>query len=145
MRCSAILCCAVLAAAGAGLPFDTRAQSAEEPSGVLRLEDALAAALARNDELAADGFELSAREAALAQAAALPNPTASLELEDFAGTDDFGGLDSAQTTLLLGQTFELGGERAARIDEATAGRDLAGFDRAARRIVAARTRGQFGP
>jgi cobalt-zinc-cadmium efflux system outer membrane protein len=139
-----MVCCAALAAAGTALPSDGRAEAPAEPTGVLRLDEAVAAALQLNDELAADGFELRAREAALVQAGAHPNPTASLELEDFAGTGDFGGVDSAQTTLLLGQVVELGGKRPARIGEATASRDLVAFDHAERRIdVRVRTADAF--
>jgi len=127
------------ASAGAPLP-----ETPLEPAGVLRLEDALAAALLRNPELAADAYEVRAREAALVQAGAHPNPTASLELEDFAGSGQFHGVDSAQTTLLLGQLIELGGKRAARIDLATADRDLGSWDYEARRIaVLVRTAAAF--
>ncbi len=128
-------------------PASAAARSPElppEPIGVLSLEDALAAALLRNPELAADAYEVRAREAALVQAHAHPNPTASLELEDFAGSGDFRGVDSAQTTLLLGQLIELGGKRAARIDLATADRDLASWDYEVRRIdVLVRTAAAF--
>ena len=105
-----------------------------EPTGVLRLEDTLAAALLRNPELAADAYEVRAREAALVQAGAHPNPTLSLDLEDVAGSGVFRGVDSAQTTLLLGQLIELGGKRAARVGLATADRDLASWDFEVRRI-----------
>lgn len=105
-----------------------------EPLGVLRLEDVLASALLRNPDLAADAYEVRAREAALLQAGAFPNPTVSLELEDFAGSGQFQALDSAQTTLLLGQLIELGGKRAARMDVAAADRDLAAWDYEVRRI-----------
>jgi cobalt-zinc-cadmium efflux system outer membrane protein len=143
MRSIALLGLAAVFAAGLGVPWDSAAQ-AHEPTGVLRLEDALAAALLRNADLAADGFEVRAREAALVQAGAHPNPTASLELEDFAGSGDYNGLDSAQTTLLLGQLVELGGKRAARIGAATASRDLASWDYEVRRIdVLVRTASAF--
>jgi cobalt-zinc-cadmium efflux system outer membrane protein len=105
-----------------------------EPEGVLRLRDALALVLLRNAELAADSYELRAREAALLQAGALPNPTLSLELEDFAGSGELSGVDEAQTTLLLGQLIELGGKRAARTALAAAERDLAAWDYELRRI-----------
>ncbi len=125
--------------AGAPIP-----QAPDEPHGVLRLPDALAAALLRNPELAADAYEHRAREAALVQARALPNPTVSLEVEDFAGSGDFRATESAQTSLLLGQLIELGGERAARIGLAEADRDLAAWDYEVRRIdVLVRTAGAF--
>lgn len=105
-----------------------------EPTGILRLRDALAAALLRSPELAADAYELRAREAAALQAGAYPNPTASIEVEDFAGSGDFRGVRSAQTTLRLGQLVELGGKRAARLGVAAAERDLAAWDYEMRRI-----------
>lgn len=170
MRCIAFLRCAGLLAASLGAPLGSRAQAPApypvgrelpafeapasataplgdarpEPTGVLRLEDALAAALLRNPELAADAYEVRAREAALVQAAAIPSPTASLELEDVAGSGDFRGVESAQTTLLLGQLIELGGKRGARVDLATADRDLASWDYEVRRIdVLVQTAGAF--
>ncbi len=170
MRCIALLRCAGFVAFGLNVPLVGRADApapyplgrelpafeapaavaaplAElppEPTGVLRLGDALAAALLRNPDLAADAYEVRAREAALVQARAHPNPTLSVELEDFAGSGQFQGVDSAQTTLLLGQLVELGGKRAARIDLATAARDLASWDYEVRRIdVLARTAGAF--
>jgi cobalt-zinc-cadmium efflux system outer membrane protein len=160
MRCIAFLRCAALAVVALSLPLTSRAQSPApypvgrelpafeapslpttrapeappEPAGLLRLEDALAAALLRNPELAADAYEVRAREAGLLQAGAHPNPSVSLEVEDFAGSGEFSGVDSAQTTLLLGQLIELGGKRAARVDLATADRDLALWDFEVRRI-----------
>jgi cobalt-zinc-cadmium efflux system outer membrane protein len=170
MRCNAFLRCAILVAAAPSVPLASRAEGpapyplgrdlpafeapataaapppegAPEPSGVLRLGDALAAALLRNPELAADAYEVRAREAALVQAGAHPNPTLSIELEDFAGSGQFRGFDGAQTTILLGQLIELGGKRAARIDLATATRDLASWDYEVRRIdVLVRTASAF--
>ena len=105
-----------------------------EPAGELRLHDALALVLLRNAELAADSYELRAREAALLQAGALPNPTLSFEVEDVAGSGEFSGVEQAQTTLLLGQLIELADKRAARTDLAAAERDLAAWDYELRRI-----------
>ena len=161
---------ALLAGAALGAPLPIRAQAPEryplggnlpavvapasalaplpaappEPTGVLLLPDALALALLRNSALAANSYELRAREAALLQAGALPNPTLSLELEDVAGTGEFSGVGQAQTTLLLGQLVELGGKRAARVDVAAAERDLAAWDYELRRLdVLVGTAGAF--
>jgi cobalt-zinc-cadmium efflux system outer membrane protein len=49
------------------------------------------------------------------QAAARPNPTAAVEVENFSGTGPFRGTEAAETTASLQQTLELGGKRAARI------------------------------
>jgi len=153
-------CAVVLATVLVGVPLALRAQAPEpyplgdglpaivappdatapavpappEPGGVLQMRDALALVLLRNPELAADSHELRAREAALLQARALPNPTLSLEVEDVAGSGEFGGVEQAQTTLLLGQLIELGGKRAARTSLAAAERDLAAWDYELRRI-----------
>jgi cobalt-zinc-cadmium efflux system outer membrane protein len=124
-------------AAPAGAPTD-------EPTGTLELRRALAAALLRNPDLAAESLELRAREAALLQAGSFPNPTLSIEVEDFAGTGEFGGTDEAQTTFQLGQLIELGGKRAARLGVAVAERDIAAWDYEIRRVdVFARTAGAF--
>jgi cobalt-zinc-cadmium efflux system outer membrane protein len=170
MRCIALLRWGSLVASALGLPLASRAEGSAphplgrdlpafeapasaaaplpdgpaEPTGLLRLRDALAAALLGNPELAADAYEVRAREAALVQAGAHPNPTLSVELEDFAGSGPFQGLESAQTTLLLGQLIELGGKRAARLDLAAAARDLASWDYEVRRIdVLVRTASAF--
>ncbi len=170
MTCTASLRCAALIAAGLSIALASHGQppapfpigrelpafeapaspgaalpdAPTEPTGELRLEDALAAALLRNPDLAADAYEVRAREAALLQAGAHPNPTLSLEVEDFAGSGDYRGVESAQTTLLLGQLIELGGKRAARIELAAADRDLATWDYEVRRIdVLVRTADEF--
>ncbi len=170
MRCIAFLRCAALLACVSSTPLAGRAQapapysvggglaafeapasvparipdSPPEPSGVLRLEDALAAALLRNPELAADAYEVRAREAVLVQAGAHPNPSVSLDVEDLAGSGQYRDVHNAQTTLLLGQLIELGGKRAARVDLAAANRDLASWDYEVRRIdVLVRAAGAF--
>ena len=170
MRCIALLRCASVAAVVSSLPLEASAQAparypvgrelpafeapeipetasppaAPEPSGVLSLDAALAAALLRSPDLAADAYEVRAREAALLQARAHPNPSVSLELEDFAGGGEFREVDGAQTTLLVGQLIELGGKRAARMALARADRDLAAWDYEIRRIdVLTRTAGAF--
>ncbi len=127
---------------------DSPSASAEsdltEASGDLALGDALALALLRNPELAIDSYEQRAREAAALQARVRPNPTLSLELEDFAGTGAFRGARQAQTTLLLGQLVELGGKRAARVTLARAEVDIAAWDYELRRIdVLSRTSDAF--
>lgn len=119
-------------------PADPASASLPEtvvPTGVLRLADALAAALLGSPALAARSYHLRAREAAVLQAGARPNPIVTTEVEDVLGSGDFAGVDEAQTTVRLGQLVELGGKRAARLRLAAAERALAGWDYETERIA----------
>ena len=49
------------------------------------------------------------------QAGVRPNPTVSLEAENFAGTRPYQGFDQTETTLSVAQELELGGKRPARV------------------------------
>lgn len=69
--------------------------------------------------------QIAAAQGRFDQAGAWRNPELSLEVENFAGQGPMQGLDSAETTLALSQTFELGGKRGARIDGARRELDLA--------------------
>ncbi len=80
----------------------------------LRLQDAVARALASNPVLAAEQAQLQSVQAR-ARREALPTPyIVGGELENVAGTGMLSGLDSAETTLRIGRVLELGGKRAAR-------------------------------
>ena len=110
----------------------------------LTLAQALDAALARNPELAASAFELTAAQARRAQAALRPNPEASLELENFAGHGARRGTDALETTLALSQVVELGGKRAARIAVAEAGLETNALEQRAHELdVLAETTRRF--
>ena len=69
--------------------------------------------------------QIAAAQGRLDQAGAWRNPELSLDVENFAGKGPMEGLDSAETTLSLSQTLELGGKRGARIDGARRDVDLA--------------------
>ena len=69
--------------------------------------------------------QIAAAQGRLDQAGAWRNPELSLNVENFAGKGPMEGLDSAETTLSLSQTLELGGKRGARIDGARRDVDLA--------------------
>jgi len=107
---------------------------APESSRVLELDEAQRAALAAHPDLESLAAEQRARDAALRQAGARPNPELSLEVEDLGGSGEVEGVDEAETTLRVLQPIELGGDRAARIAVATGLRDLASFDAEARRL-----------
>lgn len=124
---------------GASLPPDP-----VDPKGDLSLVDALALALLHSPDLAIDSHETRAREAAILQAAARPNPTFSVDVQDIGGTGLRRGVRAVQSTLALSQLVELGGKRAARLSVARADVLLAEWDYELRRIeVFARTADAF--
>ncbi|MEX2207742.1 MAG: TolC family protein, partial [Myxococcota bacterium] len=94
----------------------------------LTLAEALARALRDGPALAAFSHELRALEADASQAEAFANPTAELDVENFAGSGVFHGTDEAETTLSLAQLVELGGKRAARIRLAEAASEVGRWD-----------------
>lgn len=86
------------------------AQAAES----LRLEDAVARALAANPSIIAETAQLEAVQAR-AERESLPPPyTIGGGFENVVGTGSLRGIDSAETTLRIGRVIELGGKRAAR-------------------------------
>ncbi len=109
-------------------------ETGQEATGILSLEESLALALMRNPLLSAFSWEIKARDAARIQAALLPNPELGLEVENFAGSAPFSGLDQTETTLSVGQLIELSGKRSKREKVATLNRDLAGWDYEALRL-----------
>jgi cobalt-zinc-cadmium efflux system outer membrane protein len=88
-------------------------------------EAAIERAIASQPRLAAAAARVDAAEARTRQANVGPNPQVSLEVEDFAGSGPFRGLDSTQTTLALSQQLEIGGQRGARRAVAASERDVA--------------------
>jgi cobalt-zinc-cadmium efflux system outer membrane protein len=119
---------ALLCALASSLPA-TAVLAEPAPTYRALLEQAQASA-PRLAEVRSDG----ARSEGLArQAAARPNPTLEVDIENVAGGGPFRGTDLAETTAQLEQTLELGGKRPARI---AAGR--AEVDAARARSVQAR-------
>ncbi len=78
------------------------------------LAEALARASSTSPIITAAEADVAAAQGRAQQAGFRPNPELNLEVENFAGTGGFSGLDDAETTLAIGQQFELGGKRAAR-------------------------------
>ena len=120
---SLVLCGALCA--GLGLVWSSAGLAQEEP---LSLEDAL-----RQSGVVADGAEaplnprlvgpqadVEAAAALVAQARLRPNPEASFEAENVAGTGLYSGLQSSEYTLSAGLPIELGGKRGARVRAAEA-------------------------
>jgi len=101
-------------------------EQANEPTGVIKLEQALGSALLESPALAAFSYDVRAAEARVLQAGLLPNPELELEVEEY--DRDGEGFDSAETAVVLGQLFELGGKRRWRTRVAEAEGELAGWD-----------------
>ncbi len=115
----------VLALAGPALR--ARAQDQAAPPSALGLQEALDRALAHNKDLAAFAYRIGEQQGRLEQAGLRPNPQLDLLVEDFAGSGDFDGFDSAQTTLSLAWVLE-GRARRGRVGAAEAGADLVAAD-----------------
>jgi cobalt-zinc-cadmium efflux system outer membrane protein len=99
----------------------------------LTLQEALRLADSGNPELAATALERSAADGRRQQAAARPNPTFGVEVENVAGSGVYSGTQMAETTLQLSQLIELGGKRGLRITTANAARQVSAYEFAARR------------
>lgn len=93
------------------VPFNVSA----EPSGSLTLSKAAQRAVAANPRLAAADTQIGIATGKRIQAAAIPNPELSMELDNAFGSGAYQGLNSAETTLELSQLFEFRGKRTARI------------------------------
>ena len=118
----ALLAIAVAAVAGA-----TAAQSAVTVSRVITLDDALRFTRENHHSLRAATLTAEAARSRAREAGRRPDPTLA------AGYDNFGGslgTDRAEASLRLEQTFELGGDRAARAGMADAVAALSRLDRA---------------
>lgn len=78
------------------------------------LAEALSRAATSSPTLAAAEADVAAAIGRAQQAGFRPNPELGLEVENFSGTGVFSGIDDAESTLSIGQRFELGGKRPAR-------------------------------
>ncbi|HOX37738.1 MAG TPA: TolC family protein [Candidatus Brocadiia bacterium] len=112
---------------------------APETSGPITLRAALSRTLLENPELQAWSLDIRAAEAGVLQSRALPNPELGVEAENAAGSGEYRGADSLETTIGVSQLIELGGKRAQRHRVADLERKLAEFD-----YQSARTRALVG-
>ncbi len=98
------------------------ASTAQSP---LTLADAVREARLRSPLGTETSARIEAERGRLAQARLRPNPEIDIAVENFAGSRDYSGTRSAETTGSLALPVELGGKRSARIGAATAGVALA--------------------
>lgn len=104
--------CATVAQAQPGAPL-----AQDEP---LTLDRALELAGATAPHLQAVSAGVRAAEAQRRVAGLRPNPSVSVEIENFVGTGAYSGLNSGETTIGMSLPVELGGKRTARIGVAEA-------------------------
>jgi cobalt-zinc-cadmium efflux system outer membrane protein len=106
-------------------------------AGSLTLGQAVGRALTFNPAIKAAFLEIEARHGEEAQAAFKPNPELLLEVENFGGNKAKAGFESAEETLSITQTIELGDKRLRRLRAAHLDASLAGWDFEATRLQTA--------
>jgi len=111
-----------------GVEAPLRFDESREPRGALTLEQAQRLALERSPELAASSLEVATRRSRAVQAGLRPNPEIDAEVEDFAGSGDLSGTDSAEATLALSQRFETRGKRGKRARSAELDTEVARWE-----------------
>lgn len=109
-----------------------------ESAGRLTFDRAWSLVLSHNPELAAAAMEVDWHDAMVRQSGALPNPEIEMTAENFGGSSETSGFGSAETTLQIAQTIELGGKRAARRESARDERRAVRLAFADERLSAAR-------
>jgi outer membrane protein, heavy metal efflux system len=103
----------------------------------ITLATALDQANAASPRIAASEARVRAAEALARQAGLAPNPEASIEVENFAGTGPYSGLGGSEVTVGFSQQVERGGKRGARRAVASAQRDMAMLELARTRATLA--------
>ena len=109
-------------------------QDIPEPTGTLTLLQAQTLAVQHHPKLAAFGWEVRAGEARTLQTGLPPNPEIGIEVENFAGSGELQGFQSAEITIHLSQLIELAGKRGKRARVAALERDLTAWDYEATRL-----------
>ena len=119
-------------------PAEPNAAALIEPTGTITPVDALALALMHNPGLKTFAYSLRAAEARVLQAGLRPNPQLEIELEEFGGSGERSGFDAAETTIQVGQPFELGAKRTKRARVAAVDKELVQWDYESARLDLAR-------
>jgi len=122
---------AALASAACGALYSVAAAQTAPPLETLLRE-------ATAPRLIVGEAETRAAEGRALQARARPNPTLDLQVENVGGDGPYRDFQSAETTLSVGQTLELGGKRDARIATARAELDTARSRAGLNRVAFAR-------
>ncbi|MFT7772796.1 TolC family protein [Roseateles sp.] len=110
----------------ASQPADPARADVQALAAPLTLRSAVETALAHNPQLRAAAAELDANDGTVRQAGLVPNPVLGVDQEDVKS-------GARVTTMQLSQTLETGGKRAARVELAQRGKDIAALELLARR------------
>lgn len=108
--------------------------SLPDPTGELSLGQALEVSMARSPKLRAFRLELQRAEALELQAGLWNNPSIDAEVENVAGSGELAGVEAAETTVSLAQTFPLGRDIGRRRELAGQRTGLAEWDYEAARL-----------
>lgn len=92
---------------------------------IITMDEAIARVLEASPIVNASYDNIIASNGMTQQARTRPNPELSMVVENLAGSGNFSGIDRAEVTLSIGQQFERGNKRNARIALAEANRNLA--------------------
>lgn len=103
-----------------GLSIPIRQPRTTPLPAILTLDQAIEEAEARSPAIVAAEAELAMAHGRWRQAGIRPNPELSVEVENFAGSGAYSGINGAETTVSISQRLDLGGRRAARIGVAQA-------------------------
>lgn len=103
-------------------------------SDTLTFSDALSKALLENPRLQSYGWQIRVKEAERLQAALPPNPSLSVEMENFGGTGPFEGYGARETSVRLSQKVLIGLDRLKAERVADLDKKLAGWDYETQRL-----------
>ncbi len=96
-------------------------QSNARAENTTAMEDILALTVQNNPTIASARSSIESAKGTARQAALLPNPQAIIEVENFAGENEFSDLDGAELTYGLEQLIETAGKRSRRTESARLG------------------------
>ena len=113
---------------------DNQATCDKNKQSSLTLSHALALTLENNPELKAYSIEIKAAWARELQASLRPNPELEIELEEFGGSGEASGFDSAETNIVLSQLIERGGKLEKRKRVASIDRKLADLESQSKKL-----------
>ena len=108
--------------------YGAQVLSPSEMTDTLSFQTALALSTTNNPQLQAALYTIRLTQAESIQQSMSPNPELDIEVENFAGTGEFGGLGALESVISIGQQIEISGKRWKRIEAADYRTNLAIWD-----------------